>query len=230
MIKKFPYKIIDLTHTLSSDIPTWNGACGFSHEIKKDYDTRSEKVPFRVQQIKMHAGVGTHIDAPSHCIPGGKNVGDIPLEELVAPCVVIDVSKKAEENYIVSNSDLIAFEEKFAPISEGSFVIVHTGWSKFWNNPKKYCSDYRFPSLSREFAEALLERKIVGVGIDTLSPDRPDSGFPVHELILGAGKYIVENIANAMLLPPISSFSLALPIKTVDGTEAPIRLVGLIDF
>ena len=74
----------------------------------------------------------------------------------------------------------------------------------------------------------LLKRNIAGLGIDTLSPDTPQSGYPVHQALLGEGKYIIENVANAIQLPPIGSFSLALPILTIGGTEAPIRLVAFV--
>ena len=54
------------------------------------------------------------------------------------------------------------------------------------------------------------------------------SDYPVHQTLLGAGKYLVENVANADKLPAVGSYSLALPILTVGGTEAPIRLIGLL--
>ncbi len=66
------------------------------------------------------------------------------------------------------------------------------------------------------------------VGIDTLSPDNPKNDFPVHKLILEAGKYIIENVANTNLLPTNGSIICALPIKIKEGTEAPIRLVAMI--
>jgi kynurenine formamidase len=228
MIKKLPYKIIDLTHKLSPDNPTWDGSCGFEHQTTLDYNDCKTEVKFHVQQIKMHAGIGTHIDAPSHCIPQGKSVADLDLNDLISPCVMIDVSKKAGEGYSVSANDLKEFEEKHGTISEGSFVIVYTGWDQFWDNPQKYRCNYRYPSLTEEFAKHLLERNVTGIGMDTLSPDRPEDDFPVHRIILGAGKYIVENIAHAKQLPPVSAFSLVMPIKIAGGTEAPIRLVALV--
>ena len=30
-------QVIDLTHTVTSEIPSWNGSCGFTAEIKRDY-------------------------------------------------------------------------------------------------------------------------------------------------------------------------------------------------
>ncbi|MEI8296220.1 MAG: cyclase family protein [Alphaproteobacteria bacterium] len=107
-------------------------------------------------------------------------------------------------------------------------MVIHTGWERYWGVPEKYRNNLVFPSVSAEAALALQMRQIVGLGIDTLSPDLPEDGFPVHQLILGAGKYIVENIANASKLPPMGAYILAFPMKIQGGTEAPIRLVGAI--
>lgn len=227
----FPFTLLDLTHTLSSSIPSWNGTCGFKHEVKLDYADCPTDVKFRVQQIKMHAGIGTHMDAPAHCIPGGQSIADIPLSSLVAPCVVIDVSTKyKDENAVVSPEDLLSFEQQYGLVPSGAFVIIRTGWERFWEEPEKYRNHLMFPCVSAEVALLLLARDIVGLGIDTLSPDRPERGYPVHQAVLGAGKYIIENVANAARLPSIGSYSLALPIKTQEGTEAPVRLVGFLPF
>ena len=222
-------KLIDLTHTLRPDIPTWNGPgrCGFQHDIKLDYDDGNRDPGFRVQQIRMHAGVGTHMDAPSHCVPGGKSIADIELAHLIAPCVRIDVSGQAHEKYSLSVEELTEFEAQYGQVPPGAFFLIYTGWEKFWNDPAKYHNNYIFPSVSAAAAEFLLKRQIVGIGIDTFSPDRPEDGFPVHEIILGAGKYIIENVANGNQLPVVGAYIFALPIKTQDGTEAPIRFIGI---
>ncbi len=223
-----PFTLIDLTHTLFPEIPSWNGTCGFHSEIKLDYEDCSTDVKFRVQQLKLHAGVGTHMDAPAHCIKGGLTIDEIPLMELAAPSIVIDVSTKAHETYQVTPSDILSFENKFGVLPPHAFVMIYTGWDRFWQDPEKYRNNLVFPSVSGETAQLLLERNIRGLGIDTLSPDCPQNGFPVHQLLLGNGKYIVENIQNAQKMPPQGGYSLALPIKTQGGTEAPMRLVGLL--
>jgi kynurenine formamidase len=107
--------------------------------------------------------------------------------------------------------------------------MVKTGWSKFWNEPSKYHNNHVFPSVSAAAAELLVERGVSAIGIDTLSPDRPEDGFKVHKAFLGADKIIIENIANLDSMPPTGSFCLVLPIKIKDATEAPVRLVGLIE-
>lgn len=225
---KKPFQLIDLTHSLSSHIPTWSGACGFNHIIHTDYDPQAIYT-FRTHKIHMHEGIGTHMDAPAHCIQGGRYIHELDLNELFSPCVVLDVSSQAHESYSLSPQDIIDFEHHYGKIPAGSFVIIYTGWERFWNDPERYRNNLVFPSITDVAAEILLERQIVGLGIDTLSPDRPDNGFPVHKLVLGENKFIVENVANASRMPPVGAYSLALPMKINEGTEAPVRLVGMIN-
>ena len=111
-----------------------------------------------------------------------------------------------------------------------TFVIFYTGWEKFWDTPTQYINGHEFPSVHPDTAKLLLERDIAGIGIDTLSPDTGKDGFPVHRAVLGAGKYLVENIANAKELPESGAKSLVMPMKIKDGTEAPVRLVALVEY
>lgn len=217
---------IDLTHALSPSIPNWDGGCGFQHTVTTEYYDCTGDTKFRVQKLEMAAGIGTHIDAPAHCISGATDIANIPLEQLIAPCVMIDVSKKAHESYRVTIDDIFEFESNYGEISKGSFIIIRTGWDKFWNDPSKYRNNLLFPTISLEAATLLLERDMVGLGIDTLSPDNETDGFSVHRLVLGTGKYIIENIANAGALPPVGAHTFALPLKIQDGTESPIRLIA----
>lgn len=220
------FKLIDLTQPLRPKSPTWNGSCGFCLEIKKDYDKM-----FRVQQIKMHAGIGTHLDAPSHRFEGGKSIAEIPLEQLIAPACVIDVSDKAHADYAISAKDLDEYEQAHGIIAKGSVVIGFTGWSRFWKDQEKYrnadpTGQMHFPSFSKEAAEFLLKRDISGIAIDTLSPDCLDLTYPVHEILLRENRIIIENIGDCSLIPPKGAYLVALPLK-MDSTESPVRVVAL---
>lgn len=219
-------KAIDLTQQLSSTVPTWNGSCGFCLETKKDYDQ-----VFCVQQMKLHAGVGTHMDAPSHRFQGAPSIADIPLEQLIAPICLIDVSD-ADADYEISVKDIHDFEKKHGTIEHNSLVIGFTGWHRFWQNSDAYRNldadgQMHFPAFSAEAAELLLKRGVAGIAIDTLSPDCRDQEFPVHKLILGAGKYIIENIADCSHIPPKGSYAIALPLRA-ESTESPIRIIALV--
>lgn len=224
----FPYQCVDLTHPLTSSTPSWDSSCGFNHSISLDYTDCITEVKFRVQNINMPAGIGTHMDAPAHCDSQGKTIDAIPLKDCIAPCVVIDISAKAHEAYLCSMQDIRDFERQYRPIQSGDFVIILTGWSRHWLTPAQYRNNLQFPSVSKEAAQLLVERDIIGLGIDTLGPDTAESGYPVHQIILGQGKYLVENVANADLLPLLGSTILVAPLYILGGTEAPVRLIGFI--
>lgn len=208
---------VDLTHELSEKIPTWDGACGFKL-------TEAQEDSFVAQRIEMAAGIGTHIDAPLHCIPNGKSIAELTLDSLIVPCQVINLTQEAHEEYVIGLDPIKQYEKKYGSLLKNSFVLFYTGWDQFWDQPEKY---RRFPSLSKETAEYLVSHDIAGIGIDTLSPDKPGGEYPVHQLLLGAGKYIVENIANAGRLPAAGGYIFALPIVINHGSEAPMRLLGM---
>ena len=168
------------------------------------------------------------MDAPAHCYEEGKTIDLLELKNLVTDCAVIRVDSEADEEYLIMPDAVEKFEGEHGRIQPNTFIIFYTGWDRYWNSLEKYRNDLKFPSVHVSTAELLMERDISGIGIDTLSPDARGIDFPVHRVILGAGKYIVENIANAKELPAVGAKSIVLPMKIKDGTEAPIRLIALI--
>lgn len=233
MIVLGKFEAIDLTHPLDSSVPTWTGSCGFQHEIKKDYDQG-----IRVMNYKCHAGVGTHMDAPAHFIRNGDVISDIPLDQLIVPARILNLSAKMHPDLFVMPEDILDHENKWGKIEPGTIVLAYTGWEQFWNQRERYrnadsSGQMHFPGFHVQTAELLLKRGIVGIGIDTFSPDGsnnlPENKYPVHECILGAGKYIIENAAHLSLMPAAGGYVLALPLKITVGAEAAMRLVGLIE-
>lgn len=243
----FPYDLVDLTHTLHEHIPTWEGGCGFrqalvmnnqetssassvykSKTIHKGTPPCQESPSFCVMKLHLLAGAGTHMDAPSHCCPGGLSIHDLSLKQCFGPCIVIDIEQKSHEHYGLKVEDIKDFEHCYGPIPEDSFVMVKTGWSQFWKDPSRYHNNHVFPHVSPEAAAYLLTCKVKALGIDTLSPDGPAHNFKVHELFLNAGKILIENVTHLEKMPPTGSFIMALPLKLQGGTESPLRLVGLV--
>ncbi len=222
------FKLLDLTHVVRPEIPTWTGSCGFSIEIKQDYDKG-----FRAQQLKMHASAGTHMDAPSHVFKGGLSIAELPFEQFIKPAYVIDVSDRAKADYEISVHDLKEFEKAHGQIAPDSLVIGYTGWSRHWTNPRAYINQdangqRHFPAFSKDAGKFLLDRDIAGLGIDTLSPDCLDMDYPVHRILLRADRYILENIADCSKMPPKGSYVIALPLKGHDCAECPTRIVALV--
>ena len=222
------YNVIDLTHEVNPDIPTWDLTCGYYIKTMRDYKHCEGEFKFRSQCLDIRASAGTHMDAPSHCFEGGLDICDIPIDQLIAPCVVIDVTSKVHERYKVSVEDINQFEKQYGEIKPGSIVLFYTGWSRFWHEPKKYHNNLVFPSISADAAQLLLEKQVNGIGIDTLSPDCDEKGSFVHSILLGANKYIIENVAHADTLPPIGATLLVMPLRVKGAAESPVRLVALL--
>jgi kynurenine formamidase len=223
------FKAVDLTHKVHPEIPTWDLTCGYYIKTMRDYKHCPGEFKFRSQALDIRASAGTHIDSPAHCFEGARDVSGLILEELICPCVVVDVSQKAHERYKVSKEDIENFETRYGKIPQGSFVLFYTGWSRFWDEPSRYHNNLVFPSVSAEVAHMLLERQIAGIGIDTLSPDCDEKGSFVHSILLGANKYIVENVAHAHNMPAIGAYILVMPLYVEGAAESPVRLIGLIE-
>lgn len=226
MLKKF--SLIDLTHTITTSIPAWQGTDSFSTNIIRDYHQGH-----RTQQFNIGSNTGTHLDAPAHFTPNAAMVDAIPLDKLVVPAYVIDVSAKSSEDYRITMADINAFEKQYGKIEAESLVIGNTGWHRHWIEPKKYRNldthnVMHFPGFALDAAQLLLKQNVVGIAIDTLSPDGSDYTFPIHKLFLDAGKYLIENIANTDKLPPTGAFVIGLPLKIHDAVEAPMRIIALV--
>ncbi|MCH1429541.1 MAG: cyclase family protein [Chlamydiales bacterium] len=222
------YSLVDLTHALDPSIPSFNGRCGFEMSLKSDYDKG-----VKIYSYKCHAGIGTHIDAPSHFIPNASDVASIELESCLAPLCIIDVSDRAHEDFFLQVKDIQEFEKTTKAIEKESFVALHTGWDKRWSDNQRYRNvkeDKRmhFPGFSPDAASYLLEKNIKGIGIDTLSPDGSAESYPVHQLILSEGKYIIENLNKLSAVPSLGAHVLHAPSKVKGGTEAFVRSIAFV--
>jgi kynurenine formamidase len=177
-----------------------------------------------VDVASLHLGshTGTHLDAPSHCIAGGRTTGAIGLDELVADALVVHLGPLAPRATYGLPEIAAALDgvlpEKLPPIT-----VFDTGWAA------KFGSDaaLEHPALSVDAAAELVRRGMHVLAVDTLSPDLtgvPDSGFPVHQVVLGADTLIVENICNiADLISRVRIGFFPLPI---DADGAPVRAVA----
>jgi kynurenine formamidase len=183
---------------------------------------------------------GTHLDAPVHFATAGRTAGDLPLEQLLGPAVVIDVTRQAEADaaYRVTRADVEAFEARHGRIAPGTIVLVRTGWSRRWPDRKRYLGDdtpgdaskLRFPGYGAEAARLLVEqRRVALLGIDTASIDHgPSTDFMAHRIGAAAGVANLENLNGLDQLPPTGATVIALPMKIAKGSGGPVRVIALV--
>jgi kynurenine formamidase len=183
---------------------------------------------------------GTHLDAPIHFSEQGRPVDAIPLEQLVAPAVVIDVSARAaaDPDYRLTADDVRAWEKEHGPVPRGAIVLLRTGWGARWPDRKRYLGDdtpgdasrLRFPSYGAEAAEYLVAiRQVAALGVDTASIDHgPSKDFPVHRLAGAANVPGFENVAHLDQVPERGAWVIALPMKISGGSGGPLRVIAVV--
>lgn len=232
---------VDLTHDLAEDNPFWPTAEGYRHEVASFGKTAGGWF-YSSYNLRFSEHGGTHLDAPIHFAEGKQSADEIAIDRLIGPAVVIDVSKAsgANRDYQFSIADVEAWERANGRIADGTIILFHTGYSRFWPDRKSYMgTDERgpeavaklhFPGLSPELARFLAEqRKVAAVGLDTPSLDHGQSNdFMAHRILLGANIPGFENVASLDQLPPKGATVVALPTKIRAGSGAPLRIVALI--
>lgn len=223
--------VIDLTYPLNSKNAYWPGPSYSPFTYEPVATIEKNKVFSGKYSTPEH--LGTHIDAPNHFVAGQPSVDQIPLEKLIGPAVVIVVSPKVAKNddYQLTVDEILSWEKAHGEVPAGAIVLLNTGWAKRWNNYGAYKNadekgKLHFPGFSKEAARFLIEeRNINGIGIDTLSADYGLSkDFVVHHIINGAGKYILENVANLDKLPPTGATLIIAPIKIEGGSGGQARV------
>jgi kynurenine formamidase len=225
--------VVDLTHTLSPEFPTFFGVPGI--ELQKQYDFKKDGFNLNWWKILEHAG--THLDAPIHFSETGATADMIGAGELVVPLAVIDVRGKAERDadYLMGIEDVLAWEKRFKKVPKNCCVAMLSGWGSRVGDAARYTGKdasgtFHFPGIAPGLAEWLLkERNVLGLAVDTLSLDNGASkDFKTHHIWLPAGRWGLENVANLEKLSPSETFLVVGLPKVKGSTGGPVRLFALI--
>ena len=234
------YRMVDLTHPFNAQTLYWPTAPSTFKLERLSFGPTEAGYFYAANAFCAPEHGGTHLDAPIHFAEGHRTTDQIPLGQLVAPAVVIDVSTKAaaDHDYRLTPDDVLAFEKEHARIEPGTIVLLRTGWSRFWPDRKAYfgddtpgdASNLHFPSYGEDAARLLVEeRKVAAIGVDTASIDYGSSrDFMVHRVANGANVPGLENLANLEQLPPVGTLLLALPMMIEGGSGGPLRAVALV--
>jgi len=234
------YRLVDLSHSYGAETLYWPTSPSAFEKTELAYGQSEGGYFYSAFTVCTPEHGGTHLDAPMHFADGGAATADIPLENLIAPAVVIDVTKQAEadRDYLVSADDVLEFEAAHGQIDSGSIVLARTAWSKYWPSAIDYLGDdtpgdasqLSFPGFGADAVRLLAEdRGVAVIGIDTASIDRGKSvDFMAHRVGAAQGVSNLENLTNLDALPPTGVLVLALPMKIDGGSGGPVRVVALV--
>ncbi|MDX1556516.1 MAG: cyclase family protein [Xanthomonadales bacterium] len=233
--------IIDLTHAYDEDTVYWPTAEGF--KLTVDFHGMTEGgYYYEANSFCSAEHGGTHLDAPIHFAENRQTADAIPLNHLIGPAIVVDVSERAlaDADYQVTPSDLEAWEAAHGRILDGSIVLLRTGFGQFWPDRERYMgttergaeavAKLHFPGLHPDAARWLVEnRAIHAIGLDTPSIDYGQSTlFESHRILFAENIPAFENVANLDQLPASGFTIVALPMKIRDGSGGPLRIIAIL--
>ena len=206
-----PTKIYDLSQPVFDDCPQYCDDPPRPARVHRIYALAIDGVEKEIVEISSHTG--THCDAPSHFLAGGKAIDEVPLETYVGPATIVDLRRKKAPASPIERADLTS-----ASIEPGDIVLLNTGWGHERASTPSFLTQW--PYLSGDGADYLVACGAKGVGIDAVSLGGygdPALGRPPHLSLLGAGKFIIED--------------LFIPDDVMDGRKrlfvgAPVKLRG----
>lgn len=202
---------IDVTWKIHPQLSVWPG------EARPTLHQVSTVEAHGVQSTRLAFGAhtGTHIDAPRHFIAGGVTIDELSLERLIGPCCLVE---HQGDGLLIEVSDLTGMEW------EGVKRVIFKTKSGLFPMDGDFRSDY--VGLSLAAAEFLVAKGIELVGIDYLSVERfePESEFPVHKALLGAGVVVIEGLKLKDLAPGHYDL-IALPLLLEGSEGSPARVL-----
>lgn len=233
-------RIVDLTHPFNARTLYWPTSPSTFRLDTLSFGMTPGGFFYSAYTFSSPEHGGTHLDAPIHFSRTGLTADRIPLEQLIAPAVVIDVTGKAarDADYRLTAEDVRQFEQRHGRIPAGAIVLLRTGWSRRWGDRKAYfgddtpgdASNLHFPSYGTEAARVLVqERRVAALGADVASIDYgPSTDFAVHQLAAAANVPGLENLTNLHELPATGALIIALPVKIEGGSGGPVRVIALV--
>jgi kynurenine formamidase len=225
-------RIVDLSYAINDKLVPWPGDARW---FEAQVNATVEKNGYFTRSFWMLEHYGTHLDAPIHFPPGKTSVDQIPSTQFFGPAVVVDVRAEGakDADYQLPVAGVEEWEKAHGRIAEGSIVLLRTGWASRWPDAQKYRNQdahgrMHFPGFSAESVKLLIQRKVSGIGCDTMSADYGASqDFAVHHLALGAGLYHLENLADLSEVPEAGAFLVVAPIKLEGGSGGPVRVFAI---
>jgi len=207
-------KYVDLTHTITPNIPVWAGFADSTFAPAKagadieGFAAKGEvytyaKHGFEATEYNLKTDqLGTQLDPPAHWAPEYPSIDELPATYAIRPLVVISIVKQLETNpnYALQVSDIEAWEKEHGRIPEGSVVFVRSDWSLAWPD-KRLATLKEFPGVGLDALKFLHEqRHILFHGHEPLDTDSTPT-LEGEQWLMHNGYAQAEGVANLDQVP-----------------------------
>ena len=228
-----PAKYVDLTHSITPNIPVWSGFGKSTFEPAVNPKTGK---PYTYKEDGLEAThynlatdqLGTQLDPPAHWNPDYPAIDELPATYTIRPLVVISIQDKVAKDpgYHLQVSDILAWEAKHGRIPEGAAVFVRSDWSKEWPNPELAARTV-FPGVSLEALKFLhLQRSILFHGHEPLDTDTTPT-LEGEAWLLHNGYTQAEGVANLDEVPQVGALVAIGYPKFKGGTGGYARYIAI---
>ena len=208
-------KVYDLSHKIE------NGMTFFPGDPQpRIVPCATVSSPWTVSELHLGTHLGTHIDAASHFISGGKTIDQYPLERFILPGIVVHLLGLNDDQPV----EMELLQKVLSILPKGGAIILRTDWDQFWGT-NRYM---HHPYLTSEAARGIVSAGAGLVGIDALNVDfTSQETCHAHDVLLGNDILIVENITGLSQLQPVKTIQFAfLPLLLTHLDGSPVRAVA----
>ncbi len=202
------FKIWDVSMPVSTNMTVYKNKESKKPEFQIIRDFTDGNI--RETRVCLDVHSGTHIDAPLHVFQGGSGIESYRLEDMIAPCRVLDFTHIDDR---ITCNDL-----KEAYFEKGEFVFLKT------KNSYHQGFDFNFVFLDESGAEYLAGKKVRGVGIDALGIEHSQPDYSTHKILLKNNIVIIEGLVLKDIQPGYYTV-FAAPINLVGAEAAPARVL-----
>jgi len=240
-------RVVDLTVPLEPATPiiqlptSFAPSKAFTLEEISRYDERGPA--WYWNNISCGEHTGTHFDAPIHWVTGKDHSNNathnIPVDKFIGPACVIDVTARAQANadYLLTVEAIESWENQHGRIPARAWVLIRTDWWRR-SDPQQFLNigadGPHTPGFHPDAVPFLArERDILGVGVETVGTDAGQAAsfnpmFPCHTIMHGANRFGLASLMNLDQLPPTGAVVIAPPLKIVNGSGSPLRVLALV--
>lgn len=199
-------KIYDLTPEIDENLAVFPGDVTFARDVSMDF---SQGHHLLLSSIRTTLHLGAHADSSAHYHGKGVGIEQRTLTAYFGKAQVIEISLRPNERILPADLKVDI---------QAPRVLLKTN---SFPDPQKWNND--FMSLSPELIEALHQKGVVLVGIDTPSVDPAESkNLESHQALFRTGMAVLEGLVLTAVPEGIYSLvALPLPIKAADAS--PVR-------
>lgn len=219
-------RVVDLTLPIHDGMSTYPAV--YHPRVRVRQLGFIDQVGRESRELTLGTHSGTHVDAASHFIQGGRTIDQIDLADLVGSARLIVFPERSPGSGIGADE----LRDQLGP-HRVDRIVMRTDWSRKWGSDRYYLD---YPYLTADACSLLLEIGVRVLASDTPSVDDPrQSGpscspdSPNHKVLLESGVSLVEYLTGLDNLRTRQFALVAAPLRIQAGDGAPARVFALED-